>query len=74
MHIALQGALIGVAVALFLLLADYLMLRKAVHERAALQHRKPEFEDAERRRLASLARLCIFVPAAFALFFWLVWG
>jgi hypothetical protein len=74
MNIVLQGALIGLGVALFLIAVDYLHLRKLAHERAKRLHITPEFDDAERRRLASIVRFCIFVPPVFAVFFWLLWG
>jgi hypothetical protein len=61
-------------VALFLLAVDYLHLRKLARERAKKRHVALEFDDTERRRLASLVRFCIFVPPAFAICYWLLWG
>jgi len=74
MNVVLQGALTGLGVALFLLAVDYLHLRKLARERAAKRHVPLEFDDAERRRLASLVRFCIFVPPVFAFSYWLLWG
>jgi len=74
MYIALQGALIGLGVALFLIAVDYLHLRRLARERAERRHVPPKFDDTERRRLASIVRFCIFVPPAFAIFFWLLSG
>jgi len=74
MNVVVQGALIGLGVALFLIAVDYLNLRKQAHERAKKRHVAPEFDDTERRRLASIVRFCIFVPPAFAICFWLLWG
>jgi hypothetical protein len=74
MNVVLQGALIGLAVALLLIAVDYLHLRRLAHERAKRRHIPAEFDDIERRRLASIVRFCIFVPPAFAIFFWLLWG
>jgi hypothetical protein len=74
MNVVLQGALIGLGVALFLIAVDYLNLRKLARERAKKRHVAPEFDDTERRRLASIVRFCLFVPPAFAFFFWLLWG
>ena len=74
MYEALQGALIGLGVALFLLAVDYLHLRKVARERAERRHVPPVLDDTERRRLASLVRFCVFVPPAFAISYWLLWG
>ena len=74
MHVALQGALTGLGVALFLIAVDYLQLRRQARERAKKRHVPPVFDDIERRRLASLVRFCIFVPPVFAISYWLLWG
>lgn len=74
MNMALMGALIGAGVALFLLVAEYLSVRKEAGERARRKNQKLELDDAERRRMASNARFCLFIPPAFAAFFWLLWG
>ena len=74
MNITLVGALVGIAVALSLFALDYSILRAGAAERAKQWHRKYELDRAERRRIASIARFCVFVPPAFAAFFWLLWG
>jgi len=74
MYIALQGALIGLGVALVLIAVEYMHLRKLARERAERRHVPAELDDTERRRLASLVRFCIFVPPAFAISYWLLWG
>jgi len=74
MPVALEGALIGAAVALLLVASEYLMLRKAVDDRAKRLHRKAEFDETDRKRINTMLRFSIFVPPAFALFFWLIWG
>ena len=72
MHPAIQGALIGAGVGLFLVGAEYLLLRQAANERARRFKRKPEFDVAERRRIISMSRFAVLLPAGFALAFWLV--
>ena len=74
MHIAVQGALVGLGVALFLLAAEYMLMVKAKNERSRRTKKPPQFEEAERRRIAGIARFCFFVPPAFAAFYWLIWG
>lgn len=72
MHPALQGFLVGLAVAFFLIVFEYLMVKKAVQERAQATHRKPEFEPTDRSRIRAVVNFCLFVPPAFALGFWLL--
>lgn len=74
MNMALTGALTGAGVALLLFVAEYLAVRKEAGERARRKNQKLELDDAERRRMASNARFCLFIPPAFAAFFWLIWG
>lgn len=74
MDMALQGALIGFALAVLLVGAEYFLLNKAVQERAKVLHREPKFEEMERRRIASMARFAVILPFGFAFFFWLIWG
>jgi hypothetical protein len=72
MHPAIEGALIGTGVGFVLVAAEYLLLRKGVHERAERFKRKAEFDVTERRRITSITRFALFLPAAFALGFWIV--
>jgi hypothetical protein len=74
MHVAVEGALVGLGIALFLIVAEYMLMVRAKNERAKRTKRPPRFEDAERRRIAAIARFCFFVPPAFAFFYWLIWG
>jgi len=72
MHVALQGFLVGLGVAAFLVVFEYIMVKKAVEERAQLKHQKPEFEPTDRNRIRAVINFCLFVPPAFALGFWLL--
>ena len=75
MHPALEGALIGVGIAIFLVAAEYYFVIKGAKERAVRQHElKYEIDPTERKRLASIASFSAFLPPAFAFFFWLIWG
>ena len=74
MHVALQGALIGLAIAVVLILAEYLFVKKAVQERATPSNPKPEFEQMDRNRIKGVVSFSIFLPPALALGFWLIWG
>lgn len=74
MHVAVQGALTGLGIALFLVATEYLLLRRAANERAEKLKRKVEFDQTARGRVLSMARFSLFLPPAFALAFWLIWG
>ena len=74
MHIALQGALYGVGLGLVLIIVEYLFVKKGVEERAQLQHKRPEFEQTDRNRIKSVVTFSFFIPPAFALGAWLLWG
>lgn len=74
MHIAVQGALYGVGLGLILIIIEYIFVKKAVEERAQLHHRKPEFEQMDRNRIKSVIGFSVFIPPAFALGAWLIWG
>ena len=72
MHPAVEGALYGIGIGLFLVGAEYLMLRSSVKERAERLKRKAEFDVTERRRISSMTRFALLLPIAFALGFWIV--
>ena len=74
MNAVLQGALIGLTLAIVLVAAEYVLLSRAAKERAKALHRAPQLEEMERRRIASMARFSILLPFVFAFFFWLIWG
>jgi hypothetical protein len=74
MHPALEGALIGAGIGLFLIGAEYLLLKQNVNERAQRFRRKAEFDVTERRRMSSMWRFAVLLPIGFALGFWMVWG
>lgn len=74
MHPALQGLLIGIGIAAFLLVFEYLGATKAANERAKKMAKKAELSQDERARISSMVRFCFFLPPGVALIFWLVWG
>jgi hypothetical protein len=74
MHIALQGALIGLALGVFLVIFEYYAVKRAVEERAEMQHKKPQFEPTDRKRVHTVLNFAFFIPPAFALGAWLIWG
>lgn len=75
MNVAIEGVLVGLAIAAILMLGDYVMLRKLAAERAKKQHKTlVEFDPTERARLRSVTTFCIILPIALGVAFWLIWG
>jgi len=72
MHPALQGAIVGLAIGLALVFFEYIMLAKAVNERAKKLNRKAEFDITERRRMHTIFRFALILPLGFAAAFWLI--
>ena len=72
MNIVLTGAMVGTGVAFSLVALEYVLLRKASAERARKTRLRDVFDGAERSRMASLARFCVWLPPAFAALFWLL--
>ncbi len=74
MNVTLQGALVGLGLAAFLVIVEYVMANKAAAERGKRYGRKVELDANERRRIRSLAFFSLLLPPGFALFFWTFWG
>ena len=70
MNIILTGALVGTGVAISLVALEYVLLRRNSAERAKKTRKKDVFDGAERSRMGSLARFCVWIPPAFAVLFW----
>jgi hypothetical protein len=74
MHPALEGALVGLGIAIVLYVLEYVLLKKQAKERAIRQH-KPnivEFDSTEKARLTTVRNMCLVVPLFFAAMYWLV--
>jgi len=74
MHPALEGLLVGAGLAALLLFGEYWLQRKAALERAQKSKRALVLDPDQRKRISSMARFCLFIPPAFALFYWLIFG
>jgi hypothetical protein len=74
MHISMQGALWGLALGVMLLLIEYMVVKKGVAERAVQKHQKPKFDPQDRARVKAVLSFAVFLPPAFALGAWLIWG
>jgi hypothetical protein len=74
MPVYVEGALIGLGLAAFLVLAEYLLIKKSANERAARFHRKVEIDSSETSRLRSIMTFAVLLPPAFGLAYWVLWG
>jgi hypothetical protein len=72
MHPAMKGALVGLAIAVFLVAIEYLMVKKAVKQRATPNNPNPAFDAQDRNRVRAVVNFCLFLPPAFAAGFWLI--
>lgn len=73
MHPALEGGLVGVAIAIVLYGLEYYLLKKQAGERAVRQHKTVvELDSSEKARLISSGRMCLVVPLFFAAMYWLI--
>ena len=72
MHPALQGLLIGIGIAVFLLAFEYLSATRSANERAKKMAKKAELSQDERARIASMVRFCFFLPLIVAVVYWLI--
>lgn len=71
MHIAIQGALIGLGIAILVIGLDYALIRSVAARRALAKKRKVELEPSERRRLMATTRFALlFLPIAGAFVGW----
>jgi hypothetical protein len=74
LHPAVEGAIVGIIIAIALYGLEFYLLKKQAKERAIRQH-KPnvvEFDSTEKARLTSVRNMCAFVPVFFAAMYWLV--
>ena len=74
MHIAWKGFLVGLAVAAFLFLFEYMAIKSAGAARAKKMAKKAEILQEERSRLRGVMMFCLFCPPGMALIFWLTMG
>ena len=74
MESAIQGAVVGAVIGLILVMFEYIMIKKAVDERAKRYHRKAEFDQTEKKRIHTVVRFALILPIGFAAGAWLVFS
>ena len=72
MQSALYGLYVGIAIALGLLVFEYMAISRAVKERSKKYHTKAEFDVTDKRRMSSMMRFAFILPFGFAIIFWLI--
>jgi len=68
----LEGALVGAGIGLLLYVAEYLILRGHVNERAARYKKPAVFDQSERNRLRAVRSFALILPIGFAIGFWML--
>jgi hypothetical protein len=74
LHPAVEGAIVGVVIAIVLYGLEFYLLKKQAKARA-IRWAKPnvvEFDSTEKARLNSVRKMCAFVPVFFAAMYWLI--
>ena len=74
LHPAVEGAIVGVIIAIVLYGLEFYLLKKQAKERAIRNH-KPnivELDSTEKARLTSVRNMCAFVPVFFAAMYWML--
>jgi hypothetical protein len=71
MHIAWKGFLVGLGIAVFLFIFEYMAIKAAGVERAKKMGKRAEILQEERSRLRGVLTFCFFCPPGMALIFWL---
>jgi hypothetical protein len=74
MNMALQGGLVGLGIAVFLYVFEYLAVKSAAAARGKKMAKKVEINQEELSRLRAVRGLCYFLPIGCAIGAWLVWG
>lgn len=74
MNMAVQGALVGLGLAVFLYVFEYMAVKRAAAERSKKMAKKMEINQEEISRLRAVRGMCYFLPIGGAIIAWLVWG
>jgi hypothetical protein len=74
MHIALQGLLIGGALAVVLVVFEYLAITREVAERSKRVAKKVDWDSNQKSRMRGMINFGIVLPIAGALGAWWIWS
>ena len=72
MNSLIQGALVGLGIAVFLVIFDVMAIRRGAAERAKRNHQTVvTLDSTEKKRISSLIRYCLLLPPVLAVAFWI---
>lgn len=74
MHIALQGFLAGLGLAIVLVLFEYTAIMREVAERSKRVAKKVDWDSNQKSRLRGMINFGIILPIGGAIGAWWVWG
>lgn len=74
MHIAMQGFLIGLGVAVFLVLFEYTAIAREVAERSKRVAKKVDWDSNQKSRMRNMVTFGIALPIGGAIGAWWIWG
>ena len=74
MHIAIQGFLAGLLLALVLVLFEYTAITREVAERSKRVAKKVDWDSNQRSRMRGMINFGIVLPIGGAIGAWWIWG
>lgn len=74
MDYALHGALFGLGIGLFLVVVEFLLLKRAANDRARKRKVRAELSDQEKRQLSGVLRFSALLPFVLAAAAWFIWS
>jgi len=74
MHIALQGLLVGAALAIALVVFEYLAITREVAERSKRVAKKVDWDSNQKSRMRGMINFGVALTIAGAIGAWWVWG
>jgi hypothetical protein len=74
MHIAIQGFLAGLGLAIVLVLFEYTAITREIAERSKRVAKKVEWDSNQRSRMRGMINFGVILPIGGAIGAWWVWG
>ena len=74
MHVSMQGALIGAALAAVLVIFEYMAINREVAERSKRLARKVDWDQNQRSRMRGMITFGLALPIAGAIAGWWIFG
>ena len=74
MYIALQGLLVGAALAAVLIFFEYMAITREVAARSKRMAKKVDWDSSQHSRMRGMMSFGMVIPIGFAVGAWWVWG